>query len=54
MIAPGQVFDLTVEIYDNEDRLFNDENDVACTVEFVDKEELPAGSQIANPEAIAN
>ena len=52
IIAPGQLIDLTLELYDNEGRLFNDDNDAVCIAEFVDKEALPAGSQIVNPEAV--
>ena len=32
VIAPGQVIDLTLEIYDNEGRLYSDENDAVCTI----------------------
>ena len=54
VIAPGQVIDLTLFIYDNEGRLFSDENEAVCTIELVDKWKLPQGSQIVNPEAVSS
>lgn len=54
VFAPGQDIDLTVEIYDNEGRLFNDENEAICNVEFVAGQDLPAGSVILNPEQVAS
>ena len=35
VFAPGQALDLSVEVYDREGRLFRDENDAVCTLEFV-------------------
>ena len=34
IFAPGQDSDLTVEIYDLEGRLFKDENEAICSIEF--------------------
>ena len=47
-IAPGQVLDLTVEIFDQEGRLCEDENDAVCTLEFVSGQNLADGSVIVN------
>ena len=33
--------------------MFEDEQDAICLIEFVDKNNLPSGSQIVNPESIA-
>ena len=45
---------MILEIYDNESRPFNDEYDAVVTADFVDKESLPVGSQIVNPEAVTS
>ena len=42
-----------VEIYDQEDRLFNDENDVTAVLLFADLDEMPVGTTIINPESIS-
>ena len=53
IFAPGQDIQLTVEIYDLEGRLFRDENQAICNIEFVGGQDLPSGSTIINPEEVA-
>lgn len=52
-MAPGQTLDLFVEIFDQEGRLCEDENDAVCTLEFVSGQNLTDGSVIVNPAAVA-
>ena len=44
---------LTIEIYDQEGRLTNDEQDAACTVSFTHPETLPDEAQMLNADSVA-
>lgn len=55
VFAPGQLIKGTISLIDAEGRIYRDENDAICTLEFEDsKGLLPAGSQILNNEQVAN
>ena len=53
VFAPGQDLVLRVLIYDNEDRLYSDENDAVANVVFSSNQDLKDGSVIINPESVA-
>ena len=53
VFAPGQDLVVKVLIYDNEGRLFADENDAVANIVFSRYQDLKEGSVIINPESVA-
>ena len=44
---------MKVKIYDNEGRLYSDENDAVANIVFTRNQDLKDGSVIINPESVA-
>ena len=53
VFAPGQDLVLKLMFYDNEDRLFSDENDAVANIVFSSGQNLTEGSVIINPESVS-
>jgi len=53
VFAPGQDLVLTVELYDREGRLFNDEQDASCSLVFDKKDSLKQGTTILNADSVS-